>query len=644
MTTNWIGRRLVAVVRGVLLAGLAFASALLFLVHLAFFVPGFGLGLIFLPMLSILAGRPLADLARRLAGAWCAVPVAAPYRSPPPAPRTEPDGRYRLDNQLYKRPWWPACQAWMNWLLGDPATYRDLLWTLMNPMIGGVLAGLPAALVTGGTWYAVSQAGRHWWAAPAGLVATLAGFALAPGLLGLHGRWTRLLLRPVRPLALTGWQAWVSGRLLAIVRLLALCGLTLVNVPLAALTLLGLVLSYGIGLIVLMPPLIEHFRWLPELRRRLARDWSGVGVATPYLPRPALPAPRPDGLYRVGNRLYRTPRWTAYNQRMRWLTRDPASWRDMLWQLIDPIGGGVLLLAPLGAIGYGFFGLLLPRIWVLFGMDPENLHGWQGTIAGSAIAAVPTGLGLLALGVAIAPAVLRLHGRWSAVLLGPTERARLALRVQRLTETRADATEAQATELRRIERDLHDGAQARLVAVGLTLNNIEHLLDRDPSAARALLAEARETSAKALVELRDLVRGIHPPVLAERGLGDAIRALALDLPLPVEVSVELAGRPEAPIESATYFAVSELLTNAVRHANADRVTVDIRYADGRLHAVVCDDGSGGADPARGSGLRGIERRLGTFDGVVVVSSPSGGPTTVTLELPCVLSSPKTSTC
>jgi signal transduction histidine kinase len=131
------------------------------------------------------------------------------------------------------------------------------------------------------------------------------------------------------------------------------------------------------------------------------------------------------------------------------------------------------------------------------------------------------------IGVAVAPALLRLHGRWTRVLLAPTERSRLALRVRQLTQTRADATEEQANELRRIERDLHDGAQARLVAMGLTLGAIEHLMDRDPPAARELLAEARASSAKALAELRDLVRGIHPPVLAERGLGDAIRALAL---------------------------------------------------------------------------------------------------------------------
>jgi len=246
--------------------------------------------------------------------------------------------------------------------------------------------------------------------------------------------------------------------------------------------------------------------------------------------------------------------------------------------------------------------------------------------------------------VSSAPGVLGMYGRWSAALLAPPASDRLEQRVQRLTETRADAVDAQAAELRRIERDLHDGVQARLVAMGLNLGAVEQLMERDPQAARALLVQSREASATALQELRGLVRGIHPPVLAERGLADAVRALALDCPLKAEVSEDLLGRAEAPVESAVYFAVSELLTNAVRHAQAERVWIDLHHTGDRLRVQVTDDGRGGADPAaEGSGLRGIERRLGTFDGVLALSSPLGGPTIATLELPCVLSSPRTST-
>jgi signal transduction histidine kinase len=183
-----------------------------------------------------------------------------------------------------------------------------------------------------------------------------------------------------------------------------------------------------------------------------------------------------------------------------------------------------------------------------------------------------------------------------------------------------------------------------MVAMGMTLSAAEELLESSPAAARALLLEARESSAKALAELRALVRGIHPPVLADRGLADAIRALALDSGMTVDVAAGLGGRPPAPVESAIYFAVSELLANVSKHAGAGRAWIDVRYDAGMLRIGVTDDGCGGADPARGTGLRGIERRLAAFDGVLAVSSPPGGPTALNMEIPCALSSPKTSSC
>jgi signal transduction histidine kinase len=209
--------------------------------------------------------------------------------------------------------------------------------------------------------------------------------------------------------------------------------------------------------------------------------------------------------------------------------------------------------------------------------------------------------------------------------------------VSHLTVTRNDAVDAQAAELRRIERDLHDGAQARLVAMGMNLNAAAQLMAKDPEQARAMLLEARDASATALRELRDLVRGIHPPVLSDRGLGDAVRALGLDSALAVEVCVELPGRLDPPVESAAYFTVAEALTNAAKHSGGRQVWIDIRHSDGRLLMVVQDDGVGGADPAKGSGLRGLERRLATFDGILALNSPAGGPTVLTVELPCALS-------
>jgi signal transduction histidine kinase len=174
----------------------------------------------------------------------------------------------------------------------------------------------------------------------------------------------------------------------------------------------------------------------------------------------------------------------------------------------------------------------------------------------------------------------------------------------------------------------------------MSLRAAEHLIPASPQAAVALVAEARQASSKALSELRNLVRGIYPPVLADRGLGEAVRALALDTPLRTETDIVLPGRLDTPVESACYFAVAEALTNAAKHSGARQVQVRIRHARGMLRVEVIDDGCGGADPARGSGLAGIERRLGTFDGILAMSSPPGGPTMIVMEVPCALSSPR----
>jgi signal transduction histidine kinase len=206
-------------------------------------------------------------------------------------------------------------------------------------------------------------------------------------------------------------------------------------------------------------------------------------------------------------------------------------------------------------------------------------------------------------------------------------------RIRRLQATRAGAVESQETELRRIERDLHDGAQARLVALGMSIGMAEEKLATDPEGARLLLAEARAGAREALEELRDLARGIHPPILTDRGLDAAIRALAARTPLRVDVSVELSERPRPPVETAAYFVVAEALANAGKYADPDRVAIGVHVSDGMLVAEVRDDGDGGADPA-GKGLTGLRRRVEALDGTLRVTSPAGGPTTVRAELPC----------
>jgi signal transduction histidine kinase len=242
------------------------------------------------------------------------------------------------------------------------------------------------------------------------------------------------------------------------------------------------------------------------------------------------------------------------------------------------------------------------------------------------------GVALIAAGCVLAPRLLS----WEANAELARRAMALTQRVDRLTETRSDATEVAVAELRRIERDLHDGAQARLVAVGMSLRAAEELMRTSPEAALALVTEARKTSSRALDDLRDLVRGIYPPVLADRGLAEAVRALALDTPLTVDTDISLPGEPPMPVAAAVYFAIAEALTNAVRHSGADSVQIAVDYAGGMLRATVTDDGAGGADPALGTGLSGVERRLATFDGVLAVSSPPGGPTIIAIEVPCPL--------
>jgi signal transduction histidine kinase len=255
-----------------------------------------------------------------------------------------------------------------------------------------------------------------------------------------------------------------------------------------------------------------------------------------------------------------------------------------------------------------------------------------------------TGLGyfwpiwsILGLGVALVA-----HA-WVVPLFSSAREQALVERVDVLTRTRRGVLDVQAAELQRVERDLHDGAQARLVSLGMSLGMADELLDSDPAEARRLLAEARTATGAALADLRDLVRGIHPPVLADRGVDGAIQALVLAVPIPVAVSIDLPeGRLPPPVESAAYFAVAEALANLVKHSRAETAWIRVQHADARLSMVVGDNGAGGANPAQGTGLAGIERRLAAFDGTLSVSSPPGGPTVVSMEVPCESSSPKTS--
>ncbi|MFE2872739.1 MULTISPECIES: sensor histidine kinase [unclassified Embleya] len=405
--------------------------------------------------------------------------------------------------------------------------------------------------------------------------------------------------------------------------------LVFLSVPALALFICGIVfmalVPLGVGMVLFVPAILL-LRATANLTRTAMTSWSGVPIAVPYRRRP--PGKGVTGLWR----------------RTRQLITEGATWRDLLWGLLYLPSSLLLACFPMLLIVNGLHGVLMPFLWEVAyrHVDPQWYTFIKVDSSQRAGFALPWGAIQVVVGLAVAPWFARVNALWNRSLLAPTKEAELALRVQHLTESRTDAVDASAAELRRIERDLHDGAQARLVAMGMNLGAAEALLGTDPDAARILLAETRAASAKALHELRDLVRGIHPPVLSDRGLGDAVRAVALESPLDVNVKVALPARPELPLESAAYFAVTEVLTNAAKHSGGQHVEIDLTYQDGKLRITVTDDGVGGADLMKGTGLRGIERRLDTFDGTLALDSPVGGPTTVIMELPCDLSSRKTS--
>ncbi|MDY0811240.1 sensor histidine kinase [Kitasatospora purpeofusca] len=416
-----------------------------------------------------------------------------------------------------------------------------------------------------------------------------------------------------------------GGGLAGAVRALVRC--QLLSLSAFAVTALGalvvgalLLLPVGVGQ-SLLPGAAALLRRLSDRYRSWTTRWTGTRISPPD------PLPEGDGRRRAGPVL-----------------ADEGFWRDVRWAWLEPWLGGLLVAAPPALVDFGLFGTLVqPFLWRRFGDG-----NWYAFVlvdsTPSMLAAAALGLLSVAAGLRLAPAALRLHARWSRRALAAPYTTELVRRVEHLTGTRAEALDARADELRRIERDLHDGAQARLVALGMTLDAATRLLDSDPAAARDLLREVRASSARALQDLRDLVHGIHPPILTDRGLGDAVRSLALDSFLDVHVTVGLPGRFPAPVEAAAYFAVAELLANAAKHGGGREVTIRLAHADGTLTALVADDGRGGADPGRGSGLRGVVRRLSTVDGTFALHSPPGGPTTVTLEIPCASSSPKTSSC
>ena len=307
------------------------------------------------------------------------------------------------------------------------------------------------------------------------------------------------------------------------------------------------------------------------------------------------------------------------------LVADPATWRDLAYLTLAPVYvtlAWVLVVAT----------LLLAATAIVHAPSTE-LAG-PGVTDAAAWLAVPAGVGLLA----VAPFVTHLLASGATALAstllstGESARMRAELDEQRLR--RQLAVDAAERERRRIERDLHDGAQQRLVALGISLGLAREALPDDPVAGAALVTEAHTEAKLALAELRDLARGIHPAILGDRGLDAALSDLVRRSHIPISVVVVAPRRAPASVESAAYFVVAEALTNLARHSGASRATVEIRQDDQLLVVEVSDDGGGGADPERGTGLDGLADRVGALGGTLSIDSPVGGPTTIRAEIPC----------
>jgi signal transduction histidine kinase len=322
--------------------------------------------------------------------------------------------------------------------------------------------------------------------------------------------------------------------------------------------------------------------------------------------------------------------------------RSRATWRQLGYHLV---AGPVLAAGGIAVLGVWLAGVLYTLVYGYAWALPHQSLLWRGqspgrpphlpTLLGIPVDAYLTGAGLILLYAAplLTAAVAALDVRTARELLGPSRAEELEYQVKRLAQTRAGVVDAADAERRRLERDLHDGTQQRLVSLAMNLG-MARVEASTAEQAKDAIAAAHEEAKAALTELRNLIRGLHPAVLEDRGLDAALSGVAARMPVPVRLTVDLPRRPQPVIEAVAYFVVSEALTNVAKHAQASQAEVVVQRAGDRLHLIISDDGVGGADPARGTGLAGLAKRASSVDGTFEIASPPGGPTLITVDLPC----------
>lgn len=365
-----------------------------------------------------------------------------------------------------------------------------------------------------------------------------------------------------------------------------------------------------VGLVLIgVPVTLSLAHPVAGLFRRLILRWTAVRLDAGFRVF-SEPVKLSTGYWWNGFSYERTRKDALMDQRMQRM-REPAYWREVRWVVIVSVTVGIVCAIPAAA---------LVAAIILFA-------------SGTAVS-VGVGVCLVATGLLLAPWAWRIVPPFAQRLLAP---AAEDLSVVELKHQRADLSAAHDAEIRRIERDLHDGAQARLVAVGLDLAAAERLVKTDPDRAEAMLRTAREGTRASLNELRDLVRGVYPPVLIERGLVPAIRAAAVESPLAVTVTGNDDLRLPSPLAAALYFATCELLANVAKHARAVQAAVTVESDAETVVVTVSDAGRGGASLRSGGGLEGVRRRLDVFDAMLDIHSPAGGPTEITVRVPCASS-------
>jgi signal transduction histidine kinase len=407
---------------------------------------------------------------------------------------------------------------------------------------------------------------------------------------------------PARTFASEAWAAtaYVAlsgaiGTASFIIALVGLCvGTPLLIVALAGLPILWFVFAFDHG--------------LAKLERNRAAALLGVEFGVRRPPRTGSPPRRMIG-------------WMA--SRGCWLE---LTYALLALPLLGWLGGFLTFCAWGGGLAFISF-----PAWGWAAAGEGSVLGADIGFPASAVLHVLAGAALLYAAPWVARGLAAVQVAMARLLLEPSDRERLTARVDTLEQTRAGMVAAADAERRRIERDLHDGAQQRLVALAMTLGRAK--ATEDPDAARDLLDEAHRESKEALVELRNLARGIHPAVLTDRGLDAAVSALAARSPVPVAVEVDLPRRAAPTVEAIAYFVVAEALTNIAKHSQATRARLEVKIAGDELSVEVCDNGRGGADSG-GSGLTGLRDRVRAVDGILMVVSPPGEGTTLRVELPC----------